>query len=58
MTVVTTNPLPAAPAHPGTSGFACKLEELDRIYAFADACGFQDELFHVVIAKWEEAKKH
>jgi hypothetical protein len=33
-------------------GFACKLEELDRIFAFADACGFTDELLHIVIRKY------
>lgn len=37
-------------------GFSCTLAEFDHMCAWADACGFQDELLHVVVEKWALAK--
>lgn len=39
-------------------GFSCTAAEFDRMCAWADACGFQDELLHVVVEKWAKARQH
>lgn len=38
--------------------YAFKYEDLDRLFSFADANGLTDELFHIVVAKWNLSRMH
>jgi hypothetical protein len=52
------HPTPA-PASQKREGYSFTYQELDCVFAWAHACGIpDDELFHVVIDKWNQAMKH
>jgi hypothetical protein len=39
-------------------GFSGTRSDLESIFAFADARGIQDELFHVVVERWRRERAH